>query len=170
MTSQWRVIERCPIAYEPEPTRFIYHHASELPPSKAEALIETARAQAARKAREEIEKLIAAIRDKGKNIAAAGVPGGNAKLPNSLAEIVGSHARIHAAEGAFYRDVLAEACEGMKLTVKRTPERDLWAVASKASPYSEEKLRRRFAALAKELGTPWGEDQKLAALAAFTAL
>src|SRR5215472_7448655 len=55
VTPQWRIIERCRITYEPEPTRFIYHHASEIAPDMAEALIETARAQAVEKARREIE-------------------------------------------------------------------------------------------------------------------
>lgn len=167
---QWRVVERRRIDYEPEPTRFIYHHASELRPSAAETAIETARAQAVEKARIAIETLIDSVRSKGMSVTGAGVPGGNTRLPDSLAEIVAAHARIHAAEGAFYRDVLAEACERMKFRVKRTPERDLWEVASKASGFSAEKLRHRFVVLGKELGAPWGEDQKLAALAAFTAL
>jgi hypothetical protein len=34
----------------------------------------------------------------------------------------------------------------------------------------EDRLRDRLAKLGKELGPPWGEDQKLAALAAFLAL
>jgi hypothetical protein len=170
VTAPWQVIERRRIAYEPEPTRFIYHHAAEITPASAEALICTARAQAAKRARAEIEELISAVQGKGKSVVSAGVPGGNTKLPGSLAEILGAHSHIHAAEGAFYRDVLAGACERMGLSVKRTPERDLWVVASKASGSSEEKLRHRFVMLGKELGPPWREDQKLAALAAFAAL
>ena len=170
MTSQWQIIERRRIAYEPQPTRFIYHRASEIVPAEAEALITRARAEAVEKAREEIERLISAVQGKGQTVAAAGVPGGNVKLPEPLAAILGAHSRIHAAEGAFYRDVLAEACNRIGLSVKRTPERDLWAVASKVSGSSEAKLRQRFVVLGKELGPPWGEDQKLAALAAFAAI
>ena len=170
VTSQWQIIERRRIAYEPQPSRFIYHQAAEIAPAAAEVLIARARAEAVEKAREEIERLISAVQEKGQTVAAAGVPSGNAKLPKSLAAILGAHSRIHAAEGAFYRDVLADACKRIGLSVKRTPERDLWAVASKVAGCGEAKLRQRFVTLGKELGPPWGEDQKLAALAAFAAV
>jgi hypothetical protein len=164
------IIERRRIRYEPEPTRFIYHHAAEIPSSAAEALIGSARVQAAEKARKEIATLIAAVHGRGKTIVGAGVPGGNARLPKSLGEILTAHSRIHAAEGAFYRDVLAEACPLASLAVTRAPERDLWVLASKAVRCSEDALREQFVAMGKRLGPPWGKDQKLATLAAFIAL
>ena len=170
VTRQWQIIERRRLAFEPEPTRFIYHRASEIASAAAEALIETARAQAAAKARQEIETLISAVQRKGKTVVAAGVPGGNTRLPGSLAEILASHSRVHAAEGAFYRNALSDACKGIGLSVKRTPERDLWAVASKACRSSDSKLHDRIDALGKKFGPPWAEDQKLATLAAFAAL
>lgn len=169
MTPRFDVIERRRLSYEPEITRFIYHHAAEGPAASAATLIETARAQATEKARGEIEALIAALQSKGKTAVAAGVSAGNNKLPDVLSEILAVHSRIHAAEGAFYRDVLADACAQMDLRVRRMPERDLWAVASKSSGSTENGLRKRFAALGKALGPPWSEDQKLAALAAFAA-
>ena len=166
----WQIIERCRIAYEPEPTRFIYHHASEIAAEAAEALIETARIVAAEKARREIGKLISAVHREGKTVVAAGVPGGNNRLPRVLAEILAAHSRIHAAEGAFYRDALADACAHIQLRVKRTPERDLWAAASTSVGCSDDALRTHLGKLGKELGPPWAEDQKLATLAALTAL
>lgn len=164
------VIERRRIAYEPAATRFIYHHAAEIPADAAFALIGTARIQAAKKAREEIVTLIAAVRDRGKTVVAAGVPGGNAKLPTSLSDILAAHSRIHAAEGAFYRDVLAEACELANIPVARAPERDLWSLAAKRMRLSEDALRERLVTMGKRLGPPWGEDQRVAALAALVAL
>jgi hypothetical protein len=170
LTPEWKVLERRRLAYEPEPTRFIYHHVAEVASDGPEALIEKARAQATEKARCEIETLLLELRGNGKHVASAGVPGGNARLPASLAEIIAAHSRIHAAEGAFYRDVLATACERAGLRVKRTPERDLWAAASKAVGAGAEGLRDRVVEMGKQLGPPWGEDQKLAALAALVAL
>lgn len=169
MTPDWQVIERRRLSYEPEVTRFIYHHAAEVPAASAGTLIETAHTQAIEKARGQIEMLIAAVQSKGKTVVAAGVSGGNNRLPDVLSEILAVHSRIHAAEGAFYRDVLADACAHMDLRVRRMPERDLWAHASKSSGSTEDGLRVRFVALGKQLGPPWGEDQKLAALAAFAA-
>ena len=170
VTPQWQIIERRRITYEPEPTRFIYHHASEIGPAAAEPLIEAARTQAVKMAQDKIEQLIAAIRGQGKTIVAAGVPGGNNRLPGSLGEILAAHSRIHAAEGAFYRDALANACRQIGLRVARAPERDLWAIASRTCGLSSGELRSRLDAMGKEFGPPWAEDQKLAALAAVVAL
>lgn len=156
VTPDWQVIARHRIAYEPAPTRFVYHRAAEMAAKEAEALIRAARAQCAQKARQEIETLVSALGEK--TVAGAGVPGGNVTLPASLADILAAHSRIHAAEGAFYRDVLQEACERIGLAVRRTPERDLWAVAGKAAGCSEDELRDRLIAMGRQLGPPWGED------------
>ena len=170
VTPGWEVVERRRIAYEPAATRFIYHHAAEIALDETVALIETARAQAMDRARQEIQNLIVALSGKGIEVISACVPGGNTRLPNTLPEILAAHSRIHAAEGAFYREVLAEACADIGIRVRRTPERDLWQLASAGFAQGEEKLRDYVAALGKKLGPPWGEDQKLAALAAFIAL
>jgi hypothetical protein len=170
VTADREVVERRRLAYEPEGTRFIYHRAAEIPSDQAEPLIATARAQVLDKAREGIQNLISALSGRGIAKIVACVPGGNTRLPTSLAEILAVHSRIHAAEGAFYRDALADACARIGIRVSRVPERDLWPLASRALRSSEDKLRDRVAALGKKLGPPWGEDQKLAALAAFVAL
>ena len=170
VTPNWEVIERRRIAYEPETTRFIYHHAAEIGPDEAEALIAAAHAQAVAKAELEIGSLVSALSGKGMAVAAACVPGGRARLPNSLREILAVHARIHAAEGAFYRDALVEACAPLGLNVTRAPERDLWTIVAGVHRCNESALRSRMAQLGKQLGPPWGEDQKLATLAALVAL
>ena len=170
VTPEWEIIERRRIVYEPEAARFIYHHAAEIPRDEAAAVIATARAQATNKAQEQIRALISALSRKGKPVFDVCAPGGNVRLPTSLPDILSVHARIHAAEGVFYRDVLADGCAQNGLAVRRVPERDLWAVASKALACHEDKLRERLAKLGKQLGPPWGEDQKRATLAALIAL
>lgn len=153
VTRQWHIIERRRIVYEPEPTRFIYHHASTIAPDMAQVLIETARAQTVEKARREIDNLLRAAKRRGTSITAAGAPAGNNRLPGDVSQILAAHARIHA-EGAFYRDLLADACGQLELGVKRTPERDLWAVAGKAFGCGDTELRDRLDALRKEFGPP----------------
>jgi hypothetical protein len=68
----------------------------------------------------------------------------------NLAEVLASHPRIHTAEACFYRDVFREAST---LRVQVVPPRslDVSKVGKLAKP-------------------PWGRDQKLAALAAWTVL
>jgi hypothetical protein len=163
----WDVVERRRIVYEPEATRFIYHRAAEMNCDEAETLIQTARAHSVERACAEIGALVSTLSERGLSIIAACVPGGNSRLPGSLTDILAAHARIHAAEGAFYRDVLADACTQLGLHVRRVPERDLSAIACASLVCSEEDLREWLAAQRKRLGAPWGEDQKLAALAAF---
>ena len=166
----WEVIERRRIAYEPTATRFIYHHAAEMDSGEAQALIELARAQSVERACAEIGTMVSALSGRGIRIVAAGVPGGNTRLPAALADILAAHTRIHAAEGAFYRDVLADACAQLGVCVVRAPERDLWVIARESLACSEEELRERLAAQGKRLGAPWSEDQKLATLAALASL
>ena len=67
-----------------------------------------------------------------------------------LDEILASHPRIHTAEGCFYRDVVRQACS--------VPVR-LFAPSSLDT-----------SKVAKLAGPPWGKDQKLAALAAWSAI
>ena len=114
--------------------------------------------------------MISAVSASGTAVVGACVPGRNSKLPGALGDILAVHARIHAAEGAFYRDILADALRGLGVPVRRAPERDLWAIAGTEMDCREDRLRDRLAALGKELGPPWSEDQKLACLAAFIAL
>ena len=170
VTAEWEVVERRRVAYEPDNTRFIYHHAAEIARNKAEPLIATARLQAADKACKQLQDLISAVSASGTAVVGACVPGRNSKLPGALGDILAVHARIHAAEGAFYRDILADALRGLGVPVRRAPERDLWAIAGTEMDCREDRLRDRLAALGKELGPPWSEDQKLACLAAFIAL
>src|SRR5438045_3394756 len=106
VTPGWDVVERRRIVYEPDSTRFIYHRAAEIALNDAEALIETSRAQAADKARREIQNLISDLSGTGIAVVVACVPGGNSAVPRGLADILAAHSRIHAAEGGFYRDVL----------------------------------------------------------------
>lgn len=164
------MLDRRRLSCEPKSTRFIYHRAAEIPLPEAQSLIRLARADVISAARREIANLLANVSRNGTKISSACVAGGNSKLAGSLAEILAAHSRIHAAEGAFYRDALAEACEREGLSVKRVPERDLWRSAAAALALSEEHLRERLTEMRKRIGPPWGEDQKLATLAACCAL
>jgi hypothetical protein len=91
------------------------------------------------------------------------------KLP-SLNEILASHALIHAAEGEFYRDAMARACERAGLKVTRIRERDALRQAADQSGLREGQLKDHLSHFGKQLGPPWTADQKLAALAAWVAL
>lgn len=164
------VLERRRITYEPLSTRFLYHQAAEKPIAEAEVAISAARSESLAAARREIGQLISALAERNIRIQGACVPGGNCRLPTALAEILAAHAKIHAAEGSFYRDTLADACALLNLQVERVPERDLLKVAADALNRTPETLLARLLEIGKRIGSPWGEDQKNAALAATVAL
>ena len=124
------------------PERFCFHAAAAMAPNAAAQWIERMRDRALGNARQRLSPLIA------KASACAIVA--NDGRPGDLAGILASHARIHTAEGYFYRDVFREACT---IAVRTVPPSSL-----------------DFSKVGKLAPPPWGRDQKLAALAAWSAL
>jgi hypothetical protein len=87
-----------------------------------------------------------------------------------LAAILASHATIHTAEGEFYRAALREACACCGLREIGIKERDLMAEAIHTLGRSAENLERSIAEFGRVVGSPWRQDEKLSALAAWLAL
>lgn len=164
------VLERRRVTYEPSSTRFLYHEAAERPMAEAEAAISTARSETVVAARREIGQLVSALAGRNIRVQRVCVPARNSRLPKALSDILAAHSRIHAAEGAFYRDTLADACELLNLRVERAPERDLLRLAADALNGTSEGLLARLQEIGKRIGPPWAEDQRYAALAATVAL
>jgi len=86
-----------------------------------------------------------------------------------LREILASHALIHAAEGEFYRDAIVAAAERIGIPVFKVREKDL-AVAADRLPGSANERKVRLADFGKQVGSPWRQDEKLAAVGAWLAL
>ena len=89
-------------------------------------------------------------------------------LPD-LRTILASHALIHAAEGEFYRDAVAAACARKRIACERIRERDIAAAAHRL-PGNDTSRKSLLDAFGKKVGTPWRQDEKLSALAAWLAL
>ncbi len=142
-----------------------YHAAAALSRPKAEALIDKARDTARDLAHE-------ALRDMcdEHGTAAIGVVLSNARPLLSIEEALSSHPMKHAAEGQLYRQALIDAGNELGLRVAALPERDLADAAAGALGLSPVALRGRIGDLGRELGPPWAQDQKAAALVAWLAL
>jgi hypothetical protein len=123
--------------------RFCFHMAAEMPRDAAEAWLAGLRQQALATARAALAPLVAQTVSLAAIVAKPGSPG-------DLDAIFAAHPRIHTAEGCFYRDLLIDACP---------------VPAHLVPPASLDP-----AALGKLPTTPWGRDQKLAALAAWRVL
>lgn len=123
--------------------RFCFHRAAELKRPAAEEWIARTRAKAIANARRALAPLLA----NEVSVCAIVAKGGDA---GELDEVLASHPRIHSAEGCFYRDVLRDAC-AVPVHVVPPVSLDPSRVGKLAAP-------------------PWGRDQKLAALAAWTVM
>ena len=88
----------------------------------------------------------------------------------ALAEILASHALIHAAEGEMFRDAVREASRRCGLALTGVRERELADSAARTLRQPAGDLTARVAGWGRALGPPWRQDEKLAALVAWLAL
>ncbi len=148
----------------------VYHAARRLEIDEAEQLvrgaIEATEAMAVRALRAIIDEL----RTAGHRVVASGVVLASGRPPLTLEEALASHAGLHAAEGQLYRGALIHASDECGLPVLGVPERDLYGRATADLGMPIHQVRGRVSELGRELGPPWAQDQKSAALIAWLAL
>ena len=164
------VVDRRRLVFAVGDERFVYHQLAEMGDAAAQARIARVRASSQDKAAQGVAEIVAALRRDGRDIGMAVVPKGVAKTDRPLAEIIKSHALIHAAEGDFYRNVVADACASVGLRVSRVVERDLMLEASRTLGVTAVSLEAHLKAMGRALGPPWSDDQKLATMAAWTGM
>jgi hypothetical protein len=164
------VIERRRIVFAAGEERFVYHRAAEADRAEAASLIAQVRAATEGAAAREIATLLADLRGDGVSVRFAVVPAAIAKLPDKLEDILRVHARMHAAEGSFYRDVVAEGCHAAGLEVRRVVERELPALVRDLLGVKAPALEARLKVMGAALGPPWSEDYRLATQAAWLCL
>ncbi len=87
-----------------------------------------------------------------------------------LANILASHALIHAAEGEFFRNAFSKACESLDLPVTGFRERDLDESVQKTFGRVATRICQEVASAGRDLGPPWTKDYKVSALAALIVL
>ena len=87
-----------------------------------------------------------------------------------LESILASHALAHAAEGRLYQSALLRAAESRGLETLAVPKRSIWDMGESALGIAPDELSHWINQLRREVGPPWAQDQKLAALAAWIAL
>src|SRR5262245_35285758 len=123
--------------------RFCFHIAETMEGAAAAKWIARVRKKATGNARQALSSLIT----QNVSVCAIVAKEGDA---GDLTEILASHPRIHKAEGFFYRDVFREACP----------------IPARVVPPSLLDISK----VGKLAPAPWGRDQKLAALAAWTTM
>lgn len=147
-----------------------YHTAEKMPFDKAHEFISRIESDAQRLAEATIRSLQTELAKSGHTVTCFGLPLASARPLPSLDKILASHALIHTADGELFRRVLINACARCQIAAFTVKERELFPAACKALSIGEGKLKERLAAVGKPLGSPWAQDEKLAALTAWLAL
>jgi hypothetical protein len=138
--------------------RFVFHSVEDKPLAQAREVVERARKATRKNALAEVKKLLGSLEGE---VVAAGLVQPAGKVPEELEAILRSHTLIHSGEGALFRDAVAHACESLGVRVQRVPKKELFARAS---------MKKVIDGMGKELGPPWGADQKEAMALGWLAL
>ena len=149
--------------------RSVYHQVAEAPADATDKVLTRVRGAVEANAAAGIARLLELLQRDGLTVRVAVAPTGGKKLP-PLAEIVRVHTQQHAAEGEFYRDVVAAACAALGLAVTRPVEREIIPLACDRQGLDRAGLDARLKQMGAALGPPWSEEQRLAALGAWLQL
>jgi hypothetical protein len=150
--------------------RGVYHHVEGMERDEAQAWIDQVWATVEANCRRGLGALLDDLSKADVTLGVAVVPIARTRPPDKLEDILKSHSWMHAAEGDFYRGVVAAACTELGLEVRRAVERDLAAEVTRRHALPAAAPETHLKALGSALGPPWSEDQKLATLAAWSQL
>jgi hypothetical protein len=147
-----------------------YHAAEELEQNEAHDVVKRGIAAAKRIARREVRARLNRQRDLGNQVVACSILVGNPMPDWTIDQILAVHFRMHQAEGGLFRDALIDAAKECELKLVTLPEKTLLQEVEKRLHTPPSDLTRTIAVLGKSAGSPWGKDQKDAALAALVGL
>lgn len=146
-----------------------YHTAKKKPLDAGREFIAQIRAEARRLASEATHSASKNLADQGHEIKFCGLLAASGKTLPELPQILASHALIHTADGELFRDVVLHACEHCNLLPFTVKEKEVLERVGKASHMSPKELGVRLVDLGRTCGSPWTQDEKLAAAAAWLA-
>ena len=114
-----------------------------------------------------IAKLLAGYRQQNFTIKRAALVVGSQIDPCSVAN---PHIRAHAFEGQLFRSVLEQSLRGYGIRTEVLLEREVYGKAALELKQSNENVRRMIQNFGRDAKAPWRAEQKLAAIAAWSAL
>jgi hypothetical protein len=144
-----------------------YHAALNLPAKEARAVIDRLCKLVRAAAAESVAELLKQASADGYEIRSASCVVGSLADPATLHN---EHIRAHGLEGQLFRVVLEEALRDRDIACAAMVEKGAYDSAAQPSGISTEKLKRIIAVLGKSRDGAWRSEEKLAALAAWTAL
>jgi hypothetical protein len=147
-----------------------YHAAEGLAPAEAREIVRRGLDAARGVALNEMQAAVKRTRELRHEIVGCAVLVPEPMPDWSTNEILSVHFRMHKAEGVLFPDALARAAQACELNLVEVREKGLLQAARIELATAPSALMARIAALGKAAGSPWGKDQKNAALAAMIAL
>jgi len=147
-----------------------YHTAEKRPLAEARTFILDVQAEARRLAYESIHLVQTDLQKRGYELGHCGLLLASGRPLPELAQILASHALIHAADGELFREALLHASERCGCAMYSARESKLLEVASHALDQQPGELACRLADIGRPLGPPWSQDEKFAALVAWLSL
>jgi hypothetical protein len=153
-----------PLAKQP------YHRAEGLHGNAAINVVARGVEAARRSAVREMRAALSRSRELGHEIVACAVLVADPMPDWSTDEILAVHFRMHKAEGVLFPDALVQGARACGLNVVVIPEKRLTEHAERSFARPLSRLMKEIETLGKSVGTPWGKDQKSAALAAMIGL
>jgi hypothetical protein len=117
-----------------------------------------------------IKSLAEGLKSQGYCLQRAGILESAGRKTNSLSSILASHALIHAADGDHFRNALWAAAGQYGLEVHRIQARALEEHATARLHLPKQRMLATVNQLGRQIGPPWGADQKRAALLAWSLL
>jgi hypothetical protein len=150
--------------------RNVYQAARGLSPAAAANLVEAAEHVAAEQAAVALERTMREVSEEGRVVRSCGVVVGMFPERARLESILASHALAHAAEGRLYQGALLKSAKALGLDTVAVPKPSIWEQDEATLGVVQVELRQWIDQLRRQVGPPWAEDQKLAALAGWIAL
>jgi len=144
-----------------------YHVALELGEERAAPLVARAVEAVQAAGRRELRSLVESLAGSGHDLRGIGLVVGSLGDPAKLGN---PHVRAHAPEGRLYWQVLDAAARELGLVCAVVTEKEIYAKASESLGVKPDALRAAAAELGREVGRPWGAEEKTAALAAWVGL
>jgi hypothetical protein len=147
-----------------------YHTAERMPLEQARAFVDASLVEAKRLAGSALRSTQKELGNKGYELARGALLLASGKALPELEKILLSHALIHTADGEHFREALRHACVDCGMEVSCFRERELLERGMKMLRTKRDRLVWRLMELGAGLGSPWTQDEKYAALAAWLVL
>ena len=147
-----------------------YHTAGRMPLEKARGFVAESCAEATRLASRALRAAQTDLEKQGYEVARCALLLASGKTPPGLESILRSHALIHTADGEHFREALRHACADCGVGIACIRDRELLERGVKMLRTRRDKLLRRLTELGAAFGSPWTQDEKYAALAAWLVL